>query len=200
MLEVINLDFDYQDEPLLKNVAFHIPPGGLLHLKGANGAGKTTLLKLIAGLYKPSVGHIRFMGQPIENDLQTYQRQICLVGHKTGVSPNLTIKEHCFFDVHYGNRTKNLSELVSIFKLEHHIDQPCGLLSAGQRRQVGLLRLWMTDAPLWILDEPLVALDEDALQVLTNQIQLHRNNGGAVILTSHQNLPLSTEDYKEYLL
>ena len=65
MLDVINLNFDYQDQPLLNNVAFHLPFGGLLHLRGANGAGKTTLLKLIAGLYRPAHGEIQCSGQNI---------------------------------------------------------------------------------------------------------------------------------------
>lgn len=62
MLDVINLDFDYQDQPLLDKVSFHLPAGGLLHLRGRNGAGKTTLLKLIAGLYHPLQGEIQFFG------------------------------------------------------------------------------------------------------------------------------------------
>jgi len=52
MLDVIGISFDYQDEPILNEITFHVPAGGLLHLKGANGAGKTTLLKLVSGLYQ----------------------------------------------------------------------------------------------------------------------------------------------------
>ena len=160
MLDVIDLDFDYQEQPLLKKVSFHLPQGGLMHLRGANGAGKTTLLKLIAGLYHPSQGQIQFVGQPIAENLEAYHRQLCFVGHKTGVNPYLSIRENCFFDTHYGSYNKDVSDLAELFKLEHHLDTPCGLLSAGQRRQVGLLRLWMSDARLWLLDEPLVALDD----------------------------------------
>lgn len=200
MLDVIELDFDYQEQPLLKKVTFHLPAGGLMHLRGANGAGKTTLLKLIAGLYHPAQGQIQFAGQTIDDNLAAYQRQLCFVGHKTGINPYLTLRENCFFDIHYGHHNKNINELAAIFKLENHLDSPCGLLSAGQRRQVGLLRLWLSDAQLWLLDEPLVALDDFSLAIIMAKIDSHRGQGGAVLLTSHQNLSLSKSDYQEFLL
>lgn len=200
MLEVIDLDFDYQELPVLQKVSFNVPEGGLLHLQGANGAGKTTLLKLIAGLHQPLQGRIHFSGQPIVNNLQAYQKKLCFVGHKTGINPYLTVRENCLFDLSYVAKDKNISNLVSIFKLDNFLDQSCGLLSAGQRRQVGLLRLWMSEKLLWLLDEPLVALDSTALGILMDKIDLHRSQGGAVLLTSHQKLPLSTNEYEEYHL
>lgn len=200
MLDVIDLDFDYQDQPLLHKVSFHLPAGGLLHLSGSNGAGKTTLLKLIAGLHQPSEGMIKFLGNSIAADLEGYQRQICLVGHKTGINPYLTIKENCLYDVHYASKNIDIHSLSEVFNLHHHLDHPCGLLSAGQRRQTALLRLWMSDARLWLLDEPLVALDKQALTIIMDKIQQHRSNGGAVLLTSHQSLPLNKAEYQEYHL
>ena len=200
MLDVIELDFDYQEQPLLKKVSFHLSAGGLMHLRGANGAGKTTLLKLIAGLYHPAHGQIQFAGQTIRNNLAAYQRQLCVVGHKTGLNPYLSLRENCFFDLHYGLGDRNIEELAALFKLEHHLDFPCGLLSAGQRRQVGLLRLWMSDAKLWLLDEPLVALDDFSLSIIMEKIDHHRRLGGAVLLTSHQSLPINKSDYQEFLL
>lgn len=200
MLELVELDFDYQDKPLLSNISFHLPAGGLLHLKGANGVGKTTLLRLIAGLHQPAEGQIRFYGQAINDDLTAYQRQLCFVGHKTGINPYLTLRENCFFDLHYDAKTQDVNQLASVFHLTPYLDYPCGLLSAGQRRQAGLLRMWMSDKSLWLLDEPLVALDETALATVMAKIEEHRSQGGAVLLTSHQNLPFNKTDYMEYSL
>lgn len=201
MLRVIRLDFDYQDKPLLDKVSFHLPEGGLLHLRGRNGAGKTTLLKLIAGLLHPLVGEIQYLDQNINKDFSGYQHQLCFVGHQSGVNPNLTLKENCFFDLHYSDLTiHSIDELAALFKLEDHLNVPCGLLSAGQRRQAGLLRLWMTKAKLWLLDEPLVALDNYAINIIMAKITSHREQGGAVLLTSHQQVPLHHLEYEEYCL
>jgi heme exporter protein A len=192
MLEVTSLHFDYQDTPLLKNISFTLGDGGLLHIKGANGSGKTTLLKLLAGLYQPQNGTILFQGETVEH------HALCYVGHKTGLNPHLTIRENCLFDVHYHG--VNVLDLAAVFHLEHYIDQPVGLLSAGQQRQVSLLRLWMSQAPLWLLDEPLVALDDTAINVLMSCISRHRQRGGLVVLTSHQMLKPAPHNYAEYVL
>lgn len=199
LLQLIDLAFDYEDVPLLHHLNFELEKSDLLHIHGANGAGKTTLLKLLAGLYHPSSGVIKYRETTIYDDLASYQSHLCFVGHKTGISPYLTIKENCQFDSHF-NKALNLSELASIFNLKNYLNTACGLLSAGQRRQIGLLRLWMSQASIWLLDEPFVALDEKALVILMDKINQHREQGGAVILTSHQNLPLEKGSYKDYYL
>lgn len=200
MLELIALDFDYQNQPLLNKVTLHVPEGGFLHLKGSNGVGKTTLLKLIAGLYEPLEGRVLYQEKSIYDDLKAYQRNVCFVGHKTGINLQLSLKENCFFDLQYDEAQQSIKDLSSIFKLEQYQNYPAGLLSAGQRRQIALLRLWMTSARLWLLDEPFVALDESALAMIMDKIQQHRAKGGAVVLTSHQKIPLDGSQYQEYLL
>ncbi len=200
MLDVINLNFDYAEKPLLQGVQFSLDKGSLLHLRGANGAGKTTLLKLLAGLLHPSQGEIRYQGTPIAADLATYQRNICYVGHKPGVSLLLTVRENCRFDLQRHRSALSIDALLALFSLSDLADMPCGLLSVGQRRRVGLMRLLMSDAPLWLLDEPLVALDTEAVTLLMQCLADHLAKKGQVILTSHQNLPLNDGDYQEYCL
>ncbi|KTD29414.1 cytochrome c biogenesis heme-transporting ATPase CcmA [Legionella maceachernii] len=199
MLDVQALSFDYQEKPVLNKVQFSLAPGQFLHLRGANGVGKTTLFRLLAGLLKPNEGEIFYEGESIYRNLVTYQRKLCYVGHKTGLNPLLTVKENCYFDMHWGRRNVRLDELLAQFGLPGLEDEPCYLLSAGQRRRVGLLRLMMTDASLWLLDEPLVALDTTAIQTVMTCLEKHLAQGGQVILTSHQALPFH-QPYQEYSL
>ena len=200
MLNVKQLDFDYPDKPLLRGVQFTVNPGCLLHLRGRNGAGKTTLLKLVAGLLRPMQGDIHYFEHSIYDDIATYQKNICYVGHKTGVNHLLTVRENCRFELHRDRRALPMDELISAFSLQGQEDVVCGLLSVGQRRRVGLLRLLMSDAMLWLLDEPLVALDAEAVTFLMTLLNKHLNRGGLIVLTSHQNLPLRQENYQEYCL
>jgi heme exporter protein A len=199
MLDLSALSFDYHDKPLLTEVQFSLAAGQLMHLRGANGAGKTTLLKLLAGLLQPIEGEIRYDGEDINKNLGAYQRKLCYVGHKSGINPLLTVRENCYFDLHWGRRLLTFDYLIEGFGLQDLSDEPCYLLSAGQRRRVGLLRIAMTDASLWLLDEPLIALDADAIETLMTCLENHIEQGGQVILTSHQNLPLR-QTCLEYLL
>jgi heme exporter protein A len=67
-------------------------------------------------------------------------------------------------------------------------------LSAGQQRRVALARLWLSSAPLWILDEPLTAIDKSGVEKLMARCVEHASRGGAVILTTHQDLPDSVRN------
>jgi heme exporter protein A len=200
MLQVNSLSFDYQDKPLLHRIRFSLGAGSILHLRGENGSGKTTLLRLLAGLIRPLKGSIVWEGQSIHEDLPSYQRNLCFVGHRSGLSPQLTVQESCYYDWHWPRKQNSLPELLSQFSLKELADTPCYQLSAGQQRRVALLRLVMTDARLWLLDEPLVALDKNSMASLMTCLQAHLKQGGLIIMTSHQDLPGELRHYEEYTL
>jgi len=67
---------------------------------------------------------------------------------------------------------------------------PVNFLSAGQKRRVLMARMLTRQAKLWILDEPFNALDIHAVQALQGLIAEHVEQGGLVILTSHQEVHL----------
>ena len=198
MLEVRELGFDYADKNVLKQVDFTLRNSELLHLRGINGAGKSTLLKLLAGILVPNHGDIFFKGRSITEDLPSYQKNICYVGHKPGVNQLLSVREHYRFELQALNPRLSFDDLITCCALDGLEDMPCRLLSAGQRHRVGLMRLWVSSAPLWLLDEPLVALDKEAIGIFVDLVHQHLKKGGAVVLSSHQELP--SLSYQEYCL
>jgi heme exporter protein A len=200
MLEINHLDFDYHDINLLQNVHFSVQACGMVHLKGENGAGKATLLRLISGIFEPSSGSIDFNGQNINFDLPSYQKNLCYVGHKSGLNPHLTVMESLLFGLSKPASTADISSLLNTFHLKHLADAFCGQLSQGQQRRVSLMRLLVSKALIWLLDEPFVALDEKSMHQLIGAIRKHRASGGYVILTSHQPLPEEIGLYEEYVL
>ena len=69
---------------------------------------------------------------------------------------------------------------------------PCKTLSQGQRRRVALARLCLSAGrPLWVLDEPFTALDAAALALTQGLLESHLRRGGMVILTTHQDAPVT---------
>ncbi|MGQ3888660.1 cytochrome c biogenesis heme-transporting ATPase CcmA [Legionella sp. CNM-1927-20] len=200
MLEICSIYFDFEEKPLLSNIQFSIKPGTLLHLKGSNGVGKTTLLKLLAGLLQPIKGDIHWQGRSIYNNLANYQQSLCYVGHKLGLSSQLTVKENCLLDLQWQHPASSLSKFLKLLSLQDLADKPCSQLSAGQLRRVALLRLLMSKAPLWLLDEPLVALDSTSIEILSACFSEHLAHGGLIIMTSHQVLPKNFKYCQEYQL
>ena len=57
-IEVKDLSFYYDNEPVLEDVSYHVDPGEFVILTGENGAAKSTLIKATLGLLKPSSGEV----------------------------------------------------------------------------------------------------------------------------------------------
>ena len=81
-----------------------------------------------------------------------------------------------------------------------HEDLPVRVLSQGQKRRVSLARLLLGQSPLWLLDEPFTALDKAAIDFLQRVIGDHVKQGGMVILTTHQDVSLTTGEVKKLRL
>jgi heme exporter protein A len=113
------------------------------------------------------------------------------------VKANLTAAENLAFWAAYlggGERTAiadKVDDALSAFGLSALADYPAGLLSAGQKRRLGLARLSIAARPVWLLDEPTVSLDAASTELLARLIQAHLAGGGLVIAATH--LPLGLE-------
>jgi heme exporter protein A len=199
-INVVNLGYEYDDEPVLESVNFNLNPGHILHIKGENGVGKSTLLKLLAGLYVPMSGEIMFKGVKIANALSCYQQEIIYLGHQLCLNMHLTALENFLFDLTCDGDEQKARASLECLGLTNHLDINCGKLSAGQRRRVQLARLSQTKACLWLLDEPFTALDRKGCEFLASMLLNHVKANGMIALTSHQSLPFGSTVIKELVL
>lgn len=192
LLSVGNLSVVKSDRLLFDNINFSVEPGTLLYVKGPNGAGKTSLLRTLTGLHQAEVGEVFYCQQNIQSIPETYQRALVYFGHKSGLNLRLTAIENLQFWCRLQNITPSLADLYSVLavlKLVGLEDMPVAHLSAGQQRRVALARLWLkTSAQLWILDEPFTALDKQGIETLVLKFVTFLSEGGAIIMTSHQDL------------
>ena len=192
MLEVVNLACARGDRPLFRDLSFSLKPGELLHVRGENGSGKTTLLRTLCGLSQPAAGEIRWDGQTIREQPETYREQICYIGHGNAIHGDLSPIENLQFEACLGaeNRIEAKPALESL-GLGRVASLPAKLLSQGQKRRVALARLAVLNRTLWVLDEPFTALDVRAVDRLLATLGLHLGRGGLCILTSHQEVTVA---------
>lgn len=194
MLLAENLECSRGDRQLFSGLGFSLDAGELIHLSGHNGAGKTTLLRALSGLISPTQGVVRWNGDDIRQQREDYARELLYLGHKNGNKDDLTGAENLAFACRLrGDQVTDEQawEALERIGLRGHEDLPVRVLSQGQQKRVALARLLLSKAKLWILDEPFVGLDVAAVALLQSVIAAHVESGGLVMLTTHQEVPLT---------
>lgn len=191
MLDVLGLTAIRDERVLFEELSFSVQTGEIVQIEGRNGSGKTTLLRIIAGLGDKESGDVMWKKQSIHAERDLFHQDLLYLGHQTGIKRELTGFENLAFyqSVHHGEWDQDaLWSALAQVGLAGREDVPVAQLSAGQQRRVALARLWISRQLLWILDEPLTAIDKHGVKVLENLFLQHAENGGIVLLTTHQDM------------
>ena len=198
-LEVRGLSCTRGERELFGSLSFTLGRGQVLHVRGINGSGKTTLLRIVCGLSAPDSGTRHWCHEDVHNDPERFWSELLYIGHKDGVSLELSPLENLQFYLRLSAAPRACSPQRALERLQltPSQDESTRVLSAGQRRRIALARLLVTSASLWVLDEPLTALDDAGRKILGEMLVEHSEAGGSTILTSHQELELPSLDVKE---
>jgi sodium transport system ATP-binding protein len=173
------------------HLTFTVRAGEVYGLLGPNGAGKTTTVRMILGLLTPTSGFAEVEGLRSSEHPEEVKRRVGLVSTSAGLYQWLTAREMLlFFADLYGldperaeHRLRHLSELMD---LGPFLDQRCSTLSTGQRQRVHLARALIHDPRIMLLDEPTRGLDVFGSQAIFEYISHLRQEGRAVIVTTHR--------------
>lgn len=194
VLSVTDLACARGDRLLFRGLSFEVHPGEILLVQGGNGHGKTSLLRLLIGLSTPLLGEIRWRGECIQRCRERYHAEMAYIGHANGIKDDLTPLENLRLAAGLAGRWLDEAQAehtLSRLGLDRCLDLPARMLSFGQRRRVALARVLVAGALLWILDEPLTGLDVHGVTLLERLLHEHTEQGGLVVMSTHQPLSLS---------
>lgn len=201
-IDVKDLTFYYDDEPVLENISYQVNDGEFVILTGENGAAKSTLIKATLGLLKPSKGEVMLAkenakGEKISIGYIPQQVASFNAGFPTTVEElvrsgrypqgrwfkRLTKKDH--------EHVQKALEAVGMWEMRH---KKIGELSGGQKQRISLARIFATDPDLFILDEPTTGMDEQSrnefYRLLRHSAHQHDK---AILMITHDH-----EDIKQY--
>ncbi len=191
-LRAENLVYEINDQMILNELSFSVKAGEVLFIEGGNGSGKTTLIRILCGLIEADEGKVCWNGEDIQRDRLDCYQQLTYIGHTTGVKQELSSLENMkFFSALSGLPAKeDFQEAIEWAGLKNYKHSPGRHLSYGQQRRIALTRLKIDSSLLWILDEPFSGLDKKMIECLQACFIEHVNNGGLLVLTSHQHIDL----------
>ena len=201
-IELQDVSFTYpsRTEPSLEDVSLEIRHGEVIALVGENGSGKTTLTKLLAGLYRPDQGVVRWDGRDVaDSDLADLREHVTVIfqdftRYFLSAHENVAISRIRDIDdeegVHKAARTAGADGFLrSLPDGYATLLGPAFLggsdLSTGQWQRVALARAYFRASPLLILDEPTAALDPRGEYEIFQQVR-RMAQGHTVVLVSHR--------------
>lgn len=197
MLDLREISYRFDYSPLFKGLSTSVAPGQILHVCGSNGTGKTTLLKILAGIKPASQGEVSYQGLTLSDDLSNYQQNVLYLGHQSLLCDYLTVRENCRLNLMTPASYEAIDSAIDQLKLANYADSQVSQLSAGQKRRVILTQLYLSKKSLWLLDEPFTALDKETIAQICQQLILHCQQGGMIIMTSHQALTITEVAVKQ---
>ncbi len=189
-IEVRGLIKRYRKTLALSGIDFSVAPGEVFALLGPNGAGKTTTLRILAGLIKPSGGHVRVAGADPVREPMVVRHRLGYVSGGMGLYERLTGEEVLsYFGRLYGLDDRALhqriAELDAIFSLGRALATRVEEMSSGMKQKVLVARAFLHRPRILLLDEPTQALDVFARRALLDHLETLKRDGRAVLYSTH---------------
>jgi ABC-type nitrate/sulfonate/bicarbonate transport system ATPase subunit len=150
-IQLENVRRSFGSVEVLRDISLKIGRGEFVAVVGPSGCGKTTLLNLLSGYDQPSSGHINREGR------------VRMVYQQDGLFPWQTVTENIALGLRHlsdeKERRRQVSEMLSLIRLEGFENHYPHQLSGGMRQRVELARALAGDSDILLLDEPFSALD-----------------------------------------
>lgn len=192
-ITVKDLSYQYDSEPVLEGISYHLDSGEFVTLTGENGAAKSTLIKATLGILKPRVGSVEFSKTNVAGKklrLAYLPQQIA--------SFNAGFPSTVYEFVKSGRYPRNGWFRRLIKHDEEHIkaslesvgmwenrQKPIGSLSGGQKQRAVIARMFASDPDIFVLDEPTTGMDAGTTETFYELMHhsAHRHNKAVLMIT-----------------
>ncbi len=192
-----NLSKHFGSVKAVNNVTLEVNDGEFVAMLGPSGCGKTTTLLLIAGIYKPTSGHIKF-DDKVVNHLAPRDRNVGMVFQSYALYPHMTAFQNIAFPLTLqkkpkGEIRKKVLDVATTMQIEGLLDRKPAQLSGGQQQRVALARALIKEPKLLLFDEPLSNLDAKLRLQMRSEIKhLQKNLGITSIYVTHDQVEAMT--------
>jgi energy-coupling factor transport system ATP-binding protein len=198
-VDVNNLHFVYPDGTVaLRGVDLNIKKGEFVALIGQNGSGKTTLSKLIAGIYKPTLGSVKVFG--MDTKVTPTPRLISKVGYVFQNPDHQIFNDTIRKELEFGLRNLLSFGLVKEEEIEQRIREAMQitgipeqileehpfLMSKGMRQRIAIASVLSMKPQVLIVDEPTTGQDTPQSMEVMNFLKKLNEMGHTIIIITHE--------------
>jgi len=203
ILELVNVECQYEGSPAVSNLSMHVNEGQIICLLGPSGCGKTTALRAIAGFEPLYNGEIILSDKVVSKPgytLAPEKRKLGMVFQDYALFPHMTVRANIAFGLRKLNQTatRNVTEsLLSKVGLDGMGERYPHELSGGQQQRVALARALAPNPDIILMDEPFSNLDVELRERLSTEVRdILKGQGITAIMVTHdQNEAFAIGDY-----
>jgi ABC-2 type transport system ATP-binding protein len=176
----------YGTTTAVDGVSFEAAAGQVTALLGPNGAGKTTTVETAEGYRRPDAGTVRVLGLDPVTDHAALVPRIGVMPQDGGVYPGIRVLEALRLFAAYHDRPLDPPALLTRVGLDDRARATTRSLSGGERQRLSLALALVGRPEVAFLDEPTSGVDVGGRQILRQVIRDLREDGVAVVLTTHE--------------
>ena len=187
-VEVNHIVKSYADKVAVNDLSFSVAQGEIFGLIGPNGAGKTTTIRMLMDIIKPDSGDVTILGEKLS---EASKNKLGYLPEERGLYRKLTVIDSIIYlaslkGMDRRSADEKADELLNQTGMLPHKGKKIEELSRGMGQIIQFIITIIHDPELVVLDEPFAGLDPVNTELLKRIFVDLRNQGEAVILSTHQ--------------
>ena len=190
MIAVTGLVKRYGTFTAVDGVSLEVKPGQIHGFLGPNGAGKTTTIRMIAGLLKPTAGHILVNGHDLAVSPEAAKASLGFIPDRPFIYEKLTAGE--FLSFHAGlygiaddGIDDRICEMLELFELGRWRDELVESFSHGMKQRLVMSAAFLHRPQAVLVDEPMVGLDPRGARLIKDVFRRMADHGVAILMSTH---------------
>ncbi len=187
-VEVSHIVKSFADKVVVSDLSFSVAQGEIFGLIGPNGAGKTTTIRMMMDIIKPDSGDVTILGEKLNEGTKN---RLGYLPEERGLYRKLKVLDSIVYlaslkgmDRH--SATEKADDLLTQTGMSASKNKKVEALSRGMGQIIQFIVTITHDPQLLVLDEPFAGLDPVNTELLKGMLADLRNQGKAIILSTHQ--------------
>ena len=186
-IETVGLNFNFDKQPIIKDLSLQVPKGSIYGFLGPNGAGKTTTIKILLNLLKSPADQVFIFGKEINRNRTAILKRVGALVEQPAIYAHLTGRENlnnrCLL---LGIKKSKTDEMLALVGLTEAANKAASKYSLGMKQRLGIALALVADPELLLLDEPTNGLDPNGIIEVRNlMIDLTTNHNKTILVSSH---------------